>query len=286
MNNKLKYNISFSEYSTFLQCPHKWYLSYCLRMPSDENEELIFGSCVHHTIQDILSKPYFKRITSWEPLFKLKLKKELSKIKNVQFLKKFSDQNLSYIFVKKGVELIKELNFFERFRDYEIVEVEYKLDDFQILSLEDINFFFKGYIDLILKNKRTGKYLLIDWKTSNKEWDIKKKMKDNEDLYAQLGLYKLFFAKKENIALSEIEVQFYNLPRKDPKKQMNYSCILDFNYLKHLFRNLQDVCEQISEINPNELNKIKFRTKKNYCYRCIFNTERLCNNEDEHQPVA
>ena len=281
----LEYKISFSEFSTYLQCPHKWYLSYCLKMPTDYSEELIFGSAVHHTIEDILSKSYFQRQTSWEPLFKGHLKKELEGIKDEQFLKKFSDQGLPLIYVRKGVELIKRLDFFNRFKEYRIVDIEHRLDNFPILEVDDINFFFKGYIDLVLQHKKTDDYVIIDWKTSGKEWDIMKKMKDDENLYAQLGLYKLFFAKKNHIPLSKIEGFYYNLPRSNPKAQQKYTGILNLSYLKFLFQKFQDICEEISEIDPYNLNKIKFISKKNYCHRCNFNTEKLCNDSDEHQLI-
>lgn len=279
------YNISFSEYSTFIQCPHKWYLTYCLGLSSPTNEELIFGQCMHKCIEQMLTKSYLRTEHSWTVLFKDLLKKELSKVKDDNFLKKFLDQNLSVIYVRKGVELLKELDFYKRFRDYDVLFIEYKLDGITILKVKDIEFKFKGYIDLVLQHKKSKKYLFIDWKTSGKEWDIKKKLEDNNDLFAQLGLYKMFFAKKESISLSQIECSYYNLPRKEPKKQNTYSGNMGSTYLKFLFEKFQDVCEEIAYFDPSHLKKAKFMNVKNYCHRCSFNVNRYCDDENEFQLV-
>ncbi len=279
------YSISFSEFSTYLQCPHKWYLVYGLKYRSEQNEELLFGSVIHKVIEEIVQKPMFARKSFLPMTFKSVLKNELAKIEDINFLERFSSSHWPYTFVNKGVPLIEKLDFQNRFKDYDVVEVEHKLDGFTISEYDDMIFVFKGYIDLILKNKTTGKYLFLDWKTSNKPWDIKAKLRDNPDFYTQLGFYKYFYSKKMGLDLKEIETKFYNLPREDPSKQLVYDGILNEAYIDSLFEKLKNTCHSIYENTFMNLNKAKIVSKKNFCHRCNFNTEQLCNDFDEHQVI-
>lgn len=285
IKEKKIYSISFSEFSSYLQCPHKWYLTYGLKFPSETNEELIFGSIVHKTIEELLLKPHLQRKSFLEFLVKSVLKDELKKVDDVNFLTRFSNSPLTYIFIKQATELINKLDFFVRFKDYDIVEVEHKLDGFKLVEFDDMLFVFKGYIDLILQHKENKRYLFLDWKTSKKAWDIKKKLKDNEDFFTQLGFYKLFYSKSKDIPLNKIDVKFFNLPREEPSEQKIYDGILNETYIDFLFTKLKDICTEIYHNDFMSLSKAKITTKKNYCHRCNFNTEKFCNDWDEFQVV-
>jgi hypothetical protein len=128
-------------------------------------------------------------------------------------------------------------------------------------------------------------YLFVDWKTSRKGWDIEKKLKDNGDFFAQLGFYKYFYCLKNNIPFNKIEVKFYNLPREEPDAQNFYKGILTEEYVKFLYEKLTNVCTDIYKKNFMELDKAKHTTKKNFCHRCNFNTEALCNGHDDYQII-
>lgn len=279
-----KYKISFSEYSSFLQCPNKWFLNYALGLPGDLSEELIFGTTTHNTIQDILTSSIFSKKSMLNSVVKSNLKKELSKITDLNFLEKFNKQGLPFVFPRQITDLINELDFKVQFKDYEVVNVEYKLDNFHIITLDDIEYVFKGYIDLILRHKHTGKYLLLDWKTSKKKWDIKKKMSDQE-FFSQLCLYKYFYSKKAEVTLKKIECKYYNLPREEPKEQLSYTGILNEETVESVFIKLQEVCKKIHYHNLLEFPKAKFITKNNYCHRCNFNSEKFCDDENEFQDL-
>ena len=83
------------------------------------------------------------------------------------------------------------------------------------------NYYFKGFIDLVLKNRSTGRYLVLDWKTSTAPWLLQYKMKDKIFLM-QMKMYKYFWARKNNVDLSQIDVKYMVLnrlaDRRDPKK--------------------------------------------------------------------
>ena len=286
--------ISFSEYSTYLQCQHKWYLNYYLRLPGDFSDELIFGSALHNTIECILTKPLFKNLYKMDKsktvkdLFKGFLVDELKKITDEPFLIRFHKQGLANIFLFQAEKLLIEWDFFNRFKDYEIADVEFHLDAMELYSNEKVRVNFKGFIDLVLKHKTDGTILIIDWKTSSAAWDIAKKLKDNTNFFAQLALYKYFYSKAKNIPLSQIETRFYNFPRNVPKEQSPFSGNLKETYILHFIEGFIETTKKIQEHKETlgTFDKVKFITKKNFCFRCKFNTEEFCNDIDEHQFVT
>jgi len=286
--------ISFSEYSTYLQCQHKWYLNYYLKLPGDTNEELIFGSALHNTIECILTKPLFKNLfkidkaKTIKDLFKGFLIDELKKITDENFLIKFNKQGLANIFLFQAEKLLIEWDFFNRFKDYEVADVEYHLDNMELYSDEKVKINFKGFIDLVLRNKIDDTYLIIDWKTSTVAWDIAKKIKDNPNFFAQLALYKYFYSKAKNIPLSKIETKFYNFPRNVPKEQSPFAGNLKETYITHFIEKFIDTTKEIQK-HKEELglfNKVKFVTKNNFCFRCKFNIDEYCDSITEHQFVT
>ena len=283
---KKDYKISFSEFSNYLQCPLKWYWSNAMGLPGDLSEELIFGSTMHKSIEDIIQVKMYSRKGFWEMVVKNNLKKELERIKDESFLKKFEGMKLHYVFVRQANEILQALDVLERFKEYEILHVEYKLDGFPLIEFKDIRFVFKGYIDLVLKHRVTGRILLLDWKTSKKAWDIKKKMKDNDDLFAQLALYKHFYSKKENIPFNDIDVKYYNLPREEPREQLPFAGTVNDTYMNYLLEKLNKVCTEIYHLDPTRLEKARFTKKKNFCHRCNLNNEETCNDYDEYQPMV
>ena len=73
----------------------------------------------------------------------------------------------------------------------------------------------------MLKHKTSGRYLILDWKTSTAAWVLKYKLADRVFLM-QMKLYKYFWARKHNVNLSKIDVKYMVLNRladkKNPKK--------------------------------------------------------------------
>jgi hypothetical protein len=290
---KDKMKISFSEYSTYMQCPHKWYLQYFHRLPSDTSDELIFGSTVHGVIEELLTNKILQRMYKMDrdkvikDIYKGVLKDVLSKVEDIPFLTKFKANNVGQIFMYQTEKLISELNYFERFKNYEVADVEFLLNGLKIAENDKCQVIFKGFIDLVLKNKEDDTYMILDWKTSGKAWDIAKKLKDNSDFFAQLCLYKYFYSQVKGIPFENIETKFYNLPRSEPKKQSLYNGNLRKEYVDNFISNFIDTCFKIYDHKQLEkdFTKIKMVTKQNYCFRCKFNTTEFCNDTEEFQKV-
>ena len=91
----------------------------------------------------------------------------------------------------------------EHFKDYDVLHKEYRVET------EDI----KGVIDVVLKHKETGKILIADYKFSNSE-------KGYEDILLdeQMVIYAVVYASKNNLSLSDIEIGYINITKKEPDK--------------------------------------------------------------------
>jgi hypothetical protein len=71
---------------------------------------------------------------------------------------------------------------------------------------------FIGFIDVLLKDKTTQDYIIIDLKTSTRGWN--KYQKADKIKTSQMLLYKKFYSEKYDIPLDKIKVEYQILKRK------------------------------------------------------------------------
>ena len=90
---------------------------------------------------------------------------------------------------------------------YEFIGIEDEI----IMPIKN-NVEFICYIDVILKEKATGRYRIIDIKTSTSGWNHYQR--DDEAKVSQILLYKAFFSRKYNVDIDMIDVEFFILRRK------------------------------------------------------------------------
>lgn len=196
-------HISFSELKIWDECAFKHKLTYLDKIKQFKgNEYTAFGKAIHDTCEKlVLSKTVF----DMGIYFDLQFLNELKKLEKDKIELK---PNLVKDMRKQGINLIEHIlpAVKEYFVDYEVISAEEVLYE----DIEDEEYKFKGYIDLVLKTK-DGKYHIVDWKTCSWGWDSKRKA-DRITGY-QLTLYKYFFAKKHNIDPSKIETHFALLKR-------------------------------------------------------------------------
>lgn len=205
-----KIHISFSEFSLFNQCGHRHLLEKHLGiLKQPPSIHLYFGNAVHSAIETTLKEnlDIEKRISFFRTTF---TKDMLDNMKETADYK-----NNFYDFLDQGEHILRVLEFEKIFQEYEIIAIEEAL--YENVHLQ---YFFKGFIDLVVRHKVTKKYKIIDWKTSGTDWDVKKKMKDIIFL-AQMRFYKFFWGKKNNVEMDDIECGYVVLNRlrdkKDPK---------------------------------------------------------------------
>ena len=162
--------VSHSEISTYLDCQKKWDLVYNQKLKVD-NIHLQFGSMGHEVLET--------RIIPDETLYN-----DLKEAFNIT-----SWQNYF-------TRIFEELD--DYFKDYEVLHREYRVET------EDI----KGVVDVVWKNKITGKILITDYKFSNKD-------KGQTDIYLdeQMYIYAVVYATLNNLTLDDIEIGYINIPK-------------------------------------------------------------------------
>lgn len=276
--NANKLHISFSEYSLFNQCGHRHLLEKHLGIiQQPPSIHLYFGNAIHSAIENSLKNNF--ELDKTIDFFRSTFTKDM--MDNMKDTTDF--KNNFYDFLEQGDQIIRILDLENIFRDYEIVAIEEALYENLILQ-----YFFKGFIDLVIRHKVTRRYKIVDWKTSGTDWDVNKKMKD-EIFLAQMRFYKFFWAKKNNVPLDEIDCGYIVLNRlrdkKDPKsypgriQQVNVEA-----YPDDIKKSLENLANTVKMIHiDKKFPKIKHTTNSTSgCFFCPLKGGKhpLCNSSD------
>jgi len=220
VNYSYQKSISYSQFSTWRQCPRKWELMYKeghqIYAPSIHT---VFGTAFHETLQHYLTIMYEEsgaaadRINIEEFLedrLRTVYSEEYKLNNNTHFsspgeLREFYDDGvaiLNYFKKKKG-------QYFNK-KNWQLVGCELPL--IIVPDTRYSNVILKGYIDLILYNENSNKLKIYDIKTSTRGWnDATKK---DEDKQFQVLFYKHYYGKQFNIPEDNIDVEFFIVKRK------------------------------------------------------------------------
>lgn len=220
MDHSYQKSISYSQISTYVQCPLKWSLQY--RDGHYKFESTInttFGTAIHNSMEIFLDTLYNKSgveaddmdlVGTFEEEFKKEYLIQFNKNKEIHF----SSPDEMREFFEDGKEILTFIQ--KKRREYFGGKGWYLVgSEIPILinpNLQRKNLIFKGFIDLVLYNDETKTFRIIDFKSSSRGWSNKEK-KDEQKQY-QLILYKHYFHKQFNIPLDNIEVEFIILKRK------------------------------------------------------------------------
>lgn len=167
--------ISHSEMTTYLDCQKKWDLIYNKGLKID-NIHLQFGSMGHKVLET--------REIPDEMLYP-------------ELKEAFGINSWGNYFTT----IFKELD--EYFKDYEVLHREYKVE----------NEYLKGVIDVVWRNKNTGRILITDYKFSTKD-------KGYEDIYLdeQMYLYSMLYASMNGLTIEDIDIGYINIPKYEMSK--------------------------------------------------------------------
>lgn len=286
---KIETYISFSEYRLRLSCPFKHFLSKVLQIQDQPNEYLVFGSAIHGAVEEIALKKPLKFL--WGKIFE----KHLEKNKKSYPLTAWQKQT----FIRQGTDILQDLDFHKRYEGYEIFSVEEEIFD-TLYEDDTYKISFKGFVDLVLK--KGDEILILDWKSANQPWDLKKKygviekeknvyvfpedVSDNSEekgFFGQVALYKNFIGKKYNFPLENIKVAYVVLPREGGYPQQ-YDVEVGEKFLKFILQDLKDKAIEIVNINPLQLEKAKLNNRKKDCFFCMFKNTDYCNDEQYQIP--
>lgn len=210
--------VSYSAYVKWATCPKSWKLRYLDGIKEPSGIHLIFGTAVHFAIQEWLTLRFTKseedgKYFNMVDVFKDKL---LDLFK--ENITKDADGTPTYLcdkptlleFYADGAAILahvrKHKDDFFPTKGYELVGCEVPLE----VPLND-GATFVGYIDIVIRHKRSKEIFIFDLKTSTKGWSYEKK--DPKKLN-QLLLYKKFYAEQFECDIDMITVQFIILKRK------------------------------------------------------------------------
>lgn len=269
-------HISYSEFSKFMGCGHRHLLEKYLKLAEEPPSiHLIFGNAIHAALEAGVKKGLLTegRVEHFTYQF---VKEMNDKLRDSVDFKKLDE------FVAQGENILKILSVEKMIDKYEVVSVEEAL--YEKLYAQ---FRFKGFIDLILRNKETGRYLIIDWKTSTEPWDVSKKKKD-EVFMTQMRLYKYFYGRKFSIPLDMIDCKYVVLNRLKSKKLPE----LGFGSLQpvEIYSNIEDVekslvmvADTVKSIHIDKnFPKVKLTGSKSNCFFCPHkNNPSLCSNDPQ-----
>ena len=223
-------HVSFSEIKNWKECPYRHKLMYLDGIQTYENNPYAeFGTVVHDAIENYLKtkqmdipKAIASLTESWEKFqfdsddFILKMKKSRAQhgMRYKHELIEGWEQSLQNILNSVPGFLS------EQFGEWKLVSAEDQIYE----RIEDLKINFKGYIDAILETETKGKkvYWIIDWKTSGaRGWDSRKRRDFMTQV--QVGLYKKFWANRENIELKNARCAYVILKRNTkPEKCINF----------------------------------------------------------------
>lgn len=284
-----KKKISYSQFSTFFSCEFKYYRDYILKEKQFEDSlNMSFGTAIHETIQLYL-----------KVLFKMP-EKNAQKINLV----KYFIWAFKYEVTKRKIpHTPEELNEF--IEDGKLIIAEFicpsnqkryfPTNKWELMAIEDEitmdiqnNLQITGLLDIVFREKATGKIKIVDFKTSTRGWSTAEK--ENFLKLAQLRLYKALYSRKYNIPLNDISVEFIILQRKTYSKG-NYEQSRIIPFKPMAFK--QDVVETIDEIkkfinhcfteNGEYITTTKYRKipgeKKTNCKYCAYAKNGKCDQK-------
>jgi len=215
MDDKInkKKHVSYSQFGWWLKCPHKFYLDQVKGLKKYEDSiNTCFGTAIHETIQTYIKTLYTESVEKADSIDLYKLFKETfeRELKNTE-VKHTEDEYTEFVFdgediLKEFTETATRIKHFPK-EKYEFVDVELEIE----MPVKN-NVDFVAYVDLVLREKKSGDVKIFDFKTSSNGWNDY--MKDDYTKTSQLILYKAFYSKKFNIPLSKIDVEFFILKRK------------------------------------------------------------------------
>jgi len=209
--------VSYSQYGMYSTCQQQYKLKYVDKLgESSANIHTIFGSAMHETIQHFLDVMY--NVTKKQALT-LNLEGMLYEKLVEHFTNEKDKMEGRFPCTKQELDEFFEdgkliLDYFTKKLDklysksgFELVAIE------QMLNAEvkpGVNFV--GFIDVLLKDKTTQEYIIIDLKTSTRGWN--KYQKNDKVKTSQMLLYKKFYSEKYDIPLDKIKVEYQILKRK------------------------------------------------------------------------
>jgi hypothetical protein len=211
--------VSFSQYTTWANCPEAWKLKYVDNHRLDEQSiHTIFGTCMHEVIQEWMENYLYagkeKQASSvdLDDNLKAKLHEHFREaIREVDGQKIFpSDRKTLEEFYHQGTEILSyvQANQTKLFptKHVKLLGIEYPIEVEIRTGVQYV-----GFVDILTKNEETGEITIYDLKTSKSGWS--QYQKSDKTKISQLLLYKKFISELLGVDLSAIRIEYVILKR-------------------------------------------------------------------------
>lgn len=279
--------ISYSQYSQWAVCPHKWKLNYIDELRTFKgNIHTLFGSAMHDVLQTYLTVMYNDTIKTADalPLASMLLHRMKTYYKEiVEDLhgEEVSSQEEMQEFYEHGLAIIewfiKKRGMYFNKKGYELVGIEVPIEYDLPNKIK-----FVGYIDVLMYDTVRERYKIIDIKTSTMGWN--KWAKADKTKTDQLLLYKQFYGKQNDIPLDKIDVEYFIVKRKlydkvdwPQRRVQTFTPANGTPSINKVTNNIQsfiDECFIDGKYNKEHIYR-KEASKKN-CRFCEFNQTEYC----------
>lgn len=216
INYQFSRTVSYSQYSMWASCPHKWYLTYVEnKQPYQASIHTVFGTAFHETLQQYITTMYEESGAAadkldLEALFQSRFSETYSK-EYKSAGAHFSNAEEMGDFFNDGIAILswikKNRNKIFTIRKMKLLGIELPL----ILKVAN-NIYYKAFIDFALYDEDLNKVYIYDIKTSTRGWSDSEKRDDQK--IAQVLLYKEYFSKQYGWDIEQIEVEFFIVKRK------------------------------------------------------------------------
>jgi hypothetical protein len=212
--------VSFSQYQMWKVCPHRWKLNYIDKHYTyTPSTAALFGTVMHEVLQEYVKNIYEKSIVEANKLdldemlhtgIRNEYKKLLTENNEIHFS---SDKELKEYY-SDGVQILQwfkahRADFFQK-KDHELVGIEVPINIVPLETHPTVKLV--GFLDLVIKNTKTGDIYIYDFKTSTNGWN--KYAKTDKVKTSQLLLYKTYYAKQYDVSPEQIHIEYLILRRK------------------------------------------------------------------------
>ena len=209
--------ISYSQYSMWAQCPHRWKTAYIDgKREFSDSIHTLFGTSMHEVIQGFLTVMYEDTAKAAEALpledmLRTRMKRNFESVLENNGGEMFCTEKDMVEFYGHGVDILnfirkKRAQYFSK-KGYELIGIEVPLEYDLPNGIK-----FIGYIDVVIKDTVRDVIKIYDIKTSTMGWN--KYMKADKNKTDQLLLYKQFYSKQFNHPMDKIEVEYFIVKRK------------------------------------------------------------------------
>ena len=173
---------------------------------------------MHTVIQEYLSVMYNKSIIAADKLnMESRLKEEMvtefTKIKEGQGVLPCTQEEMME-FYQDGMAILQH---FRKYRNKYFMKQNWELVGVEVPIVKGVQegVDVMGYLDVVLRNKISGRVVIIDLKTATRGWTDFQKKDFNKK--SQLLIYKKFYSELFDVSLDKIDVYFLILKRKIAK---------------------------------------------------------------------